>query len=100
MGTREHIKELLDILKIDDKSQNKLIEEADKNYSWGDAIKDVYKSETEELKQEIEKLKALHREIYEVWAGSAGIGKPVTPSNLYQLGLIKEMKDIASKGMK
>ena len=36
------------------------------------------------------------REIYEVWAGSENV-LPITPGERYLIGLIEEMRDIASE---
>ena len=40
------------------------------------------------------------RNIYEVWAGSEGILKPLTSKEAYLLGLVEEMRDEAKKGLK
>ena len=45
--------------------------------------------------EEIAKLRAGMREIYEVWAGSEGLVEE-TASEAYQVRLIKQMRDIAA----
>ena len=40
------------------------------------------------------------RNIYEVWAGSEGILKPLTSKEAYLLGLVEQMRDEAKKGLK
>ena len=40
------------------------------------------------------------RNIYEVWAGSEGILRPLTSKEAYLLGLVEQMRDEAKKGLK
>ena len=46
---------------------------------------------------EIEKLRAAMHDIYEVYAGSEGIPRPVTCSEAYLYELVREMARIAAK---
>ena len=50
-----------------------------------------------EAAAEIEKLRAAMHDIYEVYAGSEGIPRPVTCSEAYLYELVREMARIAAK---
>ena len=49
---------------------------------------------------EIEGLRKVLREIYEVYAGSEGIPQPMTAAEGYLLSLLMEVVEIASKALK
>ena len=56
-------------------------------------------TECEELKMEIERLRQVCRDAYEVWAGSDGIPKPETAGETYLLWKIMQMRDEVKKGL-
>ena len=49
---------------------------------------------------EVEHLRQICRNVYEVWAGSEGIPEPTTCSEAYLLSLVIAMRDEAKKGLK
>jgi len=48
---------------------------------------------------EIDRLKQVCRNVYEVWAGSEGIPIPETCPEAYLLNLVEQMRDEAKKGL-
>lgn len=67
----------------------------------GDNAKDVFddmKPLVLRAANEIDRLQAAHREIYEVWAGSEGLPCE-TASEAYLCRLIVQMKDIAANAI-
>ena len=52
------------------------------------------------LHEEIERLRQVCRNVYEVWAGSEGIPVPVYATEAYLLSLIEQMRDEAKGGLK
>ena len=52
------------------------------------------------MMEEIEELRAVFRDAYEVWAGSEGIPKPVTAAEAYLLQLLSQMRDEVKRGLK
>ena len=52
------------------------------------------------MMKEIEELRAVFRDAYEVWAGSEGIPKPVTAAEAYLLQLLTQMRDEVKRGLK
>jgi len=57
---------------------------------------------TEELKaarDEIDRLRLVALNVYEVWAGSEGIPMPETAAEAYLLHLVKQMRDEAKDGL-
>jgi hypothetical protein len=48
---------------------------------------------------EIERLRQVARNVYEVWAGSDGIPQPETAAEAYLLKLIEQMRDEAKDGL-
>ena len=52
------------------------------------------------LHDEIERLRQVCRNVYEVWAGSEGIPVPETAPEAYLLWLVETMRDEAKEGLK
>ena len=48
---------------------------------------------------EIDRLKQVCRNVYEVWAGSEGIPIPETCPEAYLLNLVEQMRNEAKKGL-
>lgn len=53
-----------------------------------------------ECLDEIDRLRQVARNVYEVWAGSEGIPQPETSPEAYLLQLIEQMRDEAKSGLK
>lgn len=51
------------------------------------------------LVEEIERLRQVARNVYEVWAGSEGIPMPETAPEAYLLRLVEQMRDEAKNGL-
>ena len=49
---------------------------------------------------EVERLRQVCRNVYEVWAGSEGIPEPKTCPEAYLIQLIEQMRDAAKEGLK
>ena len=49
--------------------------------------------------QEVERLRRVCRDVYDVWAGSEGIPQPETAPEAYLLHLVEQMRDEAKKGL-
>lgn len=60
-------------------------------------IADRHDTRRRKLEAENERLRELHHQIYEVWAGSEGLVAS-TASEAYQMRLIEEMRDLAAEG--
>ena len=58
------------------------------------------RAELEAVKKELDGLKQVCRNIYEVWAGSEGIPRPETCAEAYLLELVEQMRDEAKEGLK
>ena len=82
------------------KADNEKLEKKVFEYCAMEVIKNHFADENIKLKAENERLHQFHRDIYEVWAGSEGIGKPATAREAYIIQLIEEMRDISSEGLK
>lgn len=52
-----------------------------------------------EAADEIERLRQVCRDAYEVWAGSEGIPEPVNASEAYLLLLLEQMREEVRKGL-
>lgn len=52
-----------------------------------------------DAKREIERLRQVCRDAYEVWAGSEGIPEPKYASEAYLLSLLEQMRDEVKKGL-
>ena len=50
--------------------------------------------------KEVAELRAICRDAYEIWAGSAGIPEPQTCSEAYLLQLLLQMRDEVKRGLK
>lgn len=48
---------------------------------------------------EIDRLRQVARNVYEVWAGSEGIPMPETAAEAYLLQLVEQMRDEAKNGL-
>ena len=48
---------------------------------------------------EIDRLRQVARNVYEVWAGSEGIPMPETAAEAYLLHLVEQMRDEAKHGL-
>ena len=48
---------------------------------------------------EIDRLRQVARNVYEVWAGSEGIPLPETAAEAYLLQLVEQMRDEAKNGL-
>jgi hypothetical protein len=57
------------------------------------------KSKIVEQYAEIERLRQVARNVYEVWAGSEGIPMPETAAEAYLLRLVEQMRDEAKHGL-
>ena len=53
-----------------------------------------------ELAGEVEFLRQVCRNVYEVWAGSEGIPEPETAAEAYLHSLVIKMRDEAKEGLK
>ena len=53
-----------------------------------------------ELEAEVERLRQICRDAYEVWAGSNGIPEPITCVEAYMLQLLIAMRDEVKRGLK
>lgn len=51
------------------------------------------------LLAEVERLRQVTRNVYEVWAGSEGIPMPETAAEAYLLQLVEQMRDEAKSGL-
>lgn len=49
--------------------------------------------------RDVERLRKVARNVYEVWAGSEGIPMPETVSEAYLLQLVEQMRDEAKNGL-
>ncbi len=49
---------------------------------------------------EVQRLRQALREIYEVYAGSEGVKKPLDEVADYLLGMVETMKDIAAEALR
>ena len=52
-----------------------------------------------EQQAEIQRLRQVCRDTYEVWAGSEGIPKPIYVSEAYLLSLVEQMRDEVKRGL-
>jgi hypothetical protein len=53
----------------------------------------------EEYNSEVDRLRQVCRDTYEVWAGSEGIPNPLSPAEAYLLALVEQMRDEVKKGL-
>lgn len=53
-----------------------------------------------DLTAEVERLRQICRDAYEVWAGSNGIPEPITCAEAYLLQLLIQMRDEVKRGLK
>lgn len=51
------------------------------------------------VSEELDRLRATARNVYEIWAGSEGVPEPKTAVEAYLLQLIEQMRDEARKGL-
>lgn len=88
----------------DDITLQELVRLRVENEAKADAVRAAFKMGFEfaksEAADEIERLREALREIYEVYAGSEGIPKPMTAVEGYLLSLFMEVVKIAQEALK